>query len=49
MIDGDEKGKTQGWVQALVVRIDGDTLDLEIPELPPVFDTRVDRWSINLA
>lgn len=49
MIDGDDKQKTQGWVQGNVVRISGSTLSMEIPYLPPNFDHDLDRWSINIA
>ena len=49
MIDGDEKAKTQGWVQGRVAGINGDELAIEIPELPPQYDLTIDRWSINLS
>jgi hypothetical protein len=48
-ITGDDKQKSQGWVQAKIERVDNDVLSLIFPQLPVDYDCDMDRWSTEIA
>lgn len=45
---GDDKKKTQGWLQGEISEVEDDLLSVIFPKSTPDYDTSVSRWSNNL-
>lgn len=48
-IDSDLNKKHKGWVQATVVGIEGEMLNLSFPELPAEYDHDLPAWTTDIA
>jgi hypothetical protein len=45
LVKADEKSMLTGFLQAVISRVEGDTLFLEFPESSNYYDTTMDRWA----
>ena len=48
-IVADDKDKVHGWVQGQIDSVNGDSLSIVLPDLPPDYDVELDRWSTDIA
>lgn len=49
LVKADEKSPLTGFMQAVIKRIEGDTLFLEFPESSNFYDTTMDRWATQIC
>ena len=49
LVKGDEKSAMTGFLQAVITRVEGDTLFLEFPESSNFYDTTMDRWATQIC
>lgn len=49
LVKADEKSPMTGFLQAVITRVEGDTLFLEFPESSNFYDTTMDRWATQIC
>jgi hypothetical protein len=49
LVKADEKSPLTGFMQAIITRIEGDTLFFEFPESSNYYDTTMDRWATQIC
>lgn len=49
LVKADEKSPMTGFMQAIITRVEGDTLFLEFPESSNFYDTTMDRWATQIC
>lgn len=49
LVKADEKSSMTGFLQAVITRVEGDTLFLEFPESSNFYDTSMDRWATQIC